>query len=979
MTRTYAIEEIGVSRGPKLGFDHIGRLAVISGANYVVLNDNTWLDISDKDDRNPPLMEVIEDDGENYYFGALASWGKIEFTEQGRIDPLSYRPEQYPRWINTTNFTKIVFTDDYTLFTGQNGLVCLNRQTGEQSFHQMSIATVFTLGQRVFVSSNAFGTIEFDPKSGESTNVAPTVSIHEVAYLDDTTIVGATNDTGLVSFDGEQFSFFDFGFGENSIVRISCLETLPDGGFAVAVDSEGVFVFSADGERKLALTTSDYRRIFAIASREPGILWISRESSVQKLLYNDPVSVVDQRSEVVIGWPQVSQWGDKTVIASNGRLYEMRLAETGWQYTFEEFENVPISGAWAIAGNEKHLLIGNSEGVFRHDGSGFEKIPGIEEANRLVLQEKDICIVIGSREIAALAWDGNRWYECAPKLQGVGFPAIMHSSHDSVWIELGLDFIARVWFENGQLRKRVFQDHPWEEPVWINIGLLKDHVVLSGAHNQRIYRDKETLEVVEPPDIEKTLAEIPYVLLRATEDANGVIWVTHPNGVLTVFPEGDGYRVDTDSLTSIRDQYPVITLIDEKHAWISTESALYHVNQDFESIEGSTQQPFLVSVSDGKTETELISAPPANHSLGRLPYSQNHLVFRYFAGGYMPLQDLVYEFSMRNNSSDWKLRSADSLLTLPSLEEGEYQLTARLLSSNIPVGNPIVTRFTIAPPWYRSAFAYFGYWSSAIFSCLAIAIWAARRAKSKQDYLEKLVRERTEELRATMEKLTEEARNSATLAERNRLAGEIHDSLQQGLSGLALQLDATLKLNHLDPDLESRLSVARRMVSFTRQEVQQAVWDLESPLLQNDDLAEALRSMAELLGTGSMSLEVKTTGKPLEIPSTTKHHLLRIAQEAITNSVRHSGATRIQACLEFQSDKVTLTISDNGNGFDSSEVFSSGIGHFGLRGIRTRASKINGNLTISSVPQKGTSVQLVAPLNQTPQHSSKNGNDPNEN
>ena len=113
--------------------------------------------------------------------------------------------------------------------------------------------------------------------------------------------------------------------------------------------------------------------------------------------------------------------------------------------------------------------------------------------------------------------------------------------------------------------------------------------------------------------------------------------------------------------------------------------------------------------------------------------------------------------------------------------------------------------------------------------------------------LEKFVRERTEELRAAMEQLYELTRNAATVAERDRLAGESHDRLQKGLSGLILQLDATLKLPGLTPDVRSRLHVARNMVSFTRHEVQHAVWDLESPLLDETELGAALKKMATLI------------------------------------------------------------------------------------------------------------------------------------
>jgi signal transduction histidine kinase len=154
------------------------------------------------------------------------------------------------------------------------------------------------------------------------------------------------------------------------------------------------------------------------------------------------------------------------------------------------------------------------------------------------------------------------------------------------------------------------------------------------------------------------------------------------------------------------------------------------------------------------------------------------------------------------------------------------------------------------------------------------------------------------------------------------------------------------------------------MVSFTRHEVQQAVWDLESPLLENTNLADALRKMAAVISSGRPHVEVKATGVTAKLDSGTQHQLLRIAQEAITNAVRHGKARKIFVHLEYSAGSVSLEIFDDGCGFVPKEVFVSGLGHFGLRGLRARAAKINADLQIISAPNRGTTVRIVIPLNQ---------------
>ncbi len=974
ITRNYSIEEIGASRGPSLNFDRLGRLAVISNGSYIVLNDSSWIDLAVHHSSILPILELAVDDEGNAYFGALASWGVAKYTNDGRIHPTSIRPSEYPTWVNSTNFTEIVLTPTGVLFAGTNGVVHLDSTTGKQTFFEIPVATAFILNSEVYLSSGSYGTIKLDLQTGDSESIDSRVAVHKTADLNNGSLVAVTTTNRLVVFDGSKFSEANFGFRDRHAGSISCLESLPDGGFAVAIDAEGLFLIDGNGQCDMALTTSNYRRIFDLAVRDTGILWLSRESSVEKLLYNNPISVIDHRSDVVVGWPQIVQHGSQNLIASNGKLYEMELSADRWNHSFREVETLPPPGAWAIAANADHLLIGNSAGVYAPNGDSFSPILEDFEVNRLYLPEQDICIVVGSNEIAALRWDDSSWAECAPRISGVGFPSIAHQTEEYLWVELGLNRVARIWFEANKLHHQVIDQFPWDEPVWVNIGILDHYIVLSGTNNQRVYLDKATARPTSPPPLEEALAQAPETVLRVSEDENDTIWATHPTGVFTFHPSEDGYRIDSDSLANIRDQYPVITLLNGRNAWISTESALYHVDQNFMPLEVPPRQPFLVSIVDGKTGKELFSAIKQDQQISELPYSQNHLVFQYFSGGYTPLQNPIYEFSMEKGSESWKVHSEAPLLTLPSLVEGNYRLRALLLDQSGPIGKPIVTTFTVAPPWFRSTIAYIIYWSTGLLCSVSLVAAGFRRAKRKHEDLEKLVHQRTEELRDTMQKLTEEARYSATLAERNRLAGEIHDSLQQGLSGLALQLDATLKHDNLEPNLRNRLSVARRMVSFTRQEVQQAVWDLESPLLQDGSLEEALRNIVQLLGASSAKLRVDTYGEQREIFSRTKHHILRIAQEVLTNAIRHSEAQQITVSLTFTDTLVTLEVSDDGQGFDTSEVFTEGLGHFGLRGLRTRADKIDGNLEIDSELGKGTTISIEVPLpKETPNNHKNHG------
>jgi signal transduction histidine kinase len=233
--------------------------------------------------------------------------------------------------------------------------------------------------------------------------------------------------------------------------------------------------------------------------------------------------------------------------------------------------------------------------------------------------------------------------------------------------------------------------------------------------------------------------------------------------------------------------------------------------------------------------------------------------------------------------------------------------------------------------------------------------------------LRKRVEQRTHELRETMGKLQRETQISATLAERDRLAAEIHDSIEQGLSAIMMQMDAATHSVSQPEEVKRYLVMARNMANFSRTEVQHAVWDMQSPLLENADLPTALRRVAGDISAGdSPRVVVEVSGIAQPLTSAEEHHLLRIAQEAMTNAVKHGNPRHIWLTLRYQPDSVALTIRDDGKGFMPQMVSADG-GHFGLHGMQARAQKLRARLTITSQPGAGTTIEVILnPNNRVP-------------
>jgi len=207
------------------------------------------------------------------------------------------------------------------------------------------------------------------------------------------------------------------------------------------------------------------------------------------------------------------------------------------------------------------------------------------------------------------------------------------------------------------------------------------------------------------------------------------------------------------------------------------------------------------------------------------------------------------------------------------------------------------------------------------------------------------------------------AQFSAVLEERSRIARELHDSLDQGFWGILLQLEATSEgLGEGPPSARTHLELARNLVLHCQTEAHRSVWDLRSPVLDRADLPNALAAAARLVAAScAAAVDTKVVGAPRPLPASVENNLLRIGQEAITNAVRHAGARAIMAELRFEPGQVRLAVSDDGRGFDLDSTAHAGNGHFGLIGMRERAKRIGGRLTIESAPGAGSTVTVELP------------------
>lgn len=198
------------------------------------------------------------------------------------------------------------------------------------------------------------------------------------------------------------------------------------------------------------------------------------------------------------------------------------------------------------------------------------------------------------------------------------------------------------------------------------------------------------------------------------------------------------------------------------------------------------------------------------------------------------------------------------------------------------------------------------------------------------------------------------------LEERQRIAREVHDTLEQELVGLALRLDAAASV--ADSRTHSLLDATRRLVTRIQAEVRNLVWNLREATEGPTELGQALAHLArELQQASPARLSVAVSGHPWSLPGPVEHNLLRIAQEALTNALKHAEPNDVEVSVRYESDHLAVRIRDDGRGFDPDDPFEARPGHFGLIGMRERARKIAAELELASAAGRGTTVEVRVP------------------
>lgn len=319
-----------------------------------------------------------------------------------------------------------------------------------------------------------------------------------------------------------------------------------------------------------------------------------------------------------------------------------------------------------------------------------------------------------------------------------------------------------------------------------------------------------------------------------------------------------------------------------------------------------------------------------------LPAGARRYVFDYVALSYTSPQGNRYRSMLEGLDRDWVDAGTARSVSYSSLPPRQYRF--RVQAQN-PDGvwsqQGAEVRFRVLAPFYKR------WWFSTalVLAAAALVLFAFRlRLRSVQ------------------------ARFALISQERNRVAREIHDTLAQDLVSVSLQVEVASQLlkSGQSARAAAQLETTRAVVKEGLESARQSIWNLRTNT--DDSLPARLTTLCNRLAqTESPPARLNIGGTFRRLPTAVEDAVFRIAQECLTNSYRHSGASAIAIQLRYNPDSLSLSVLDDGRGFSEAEAKQLE-GHYGLRGMRERAEALHGTLTIRTGAGEGTETLLSVPL-----------------
>ena len=678
-----------------------------------------------------------------------------------------------------------------------------------------------------------------------------------------------------------------------------------------------------------------------------GNVWAATETGLDR--FRDlPVTMMSKRE----GLPES---GVVSVSASHrggmwiGALGGLDRVEDGRVTAYSKRDGLPRDEIMSIFEQEDGRLWVDSTAGVAYSGQGrfhtLDDYAGRKIHLAAAAEDRDHCVWLSDPDLGLIRMQGTRVAEILPWL---------HFENKQAWtleadpkrggLWLGFSQGGIAWFQPG---------HPilWYTQAG---GLAKGTVMdLHLSHDGTLWIATQSgLSRLRDGHIASitTANGLPCDRIHAmVEDDSGALWLSTPCGLL---------RLAASDLAAWHPNAKLpVTAYDGSDGMRSHPSPIGYFRRAAKSADGRLWFAVFegVAVVDpGHLQPNRLPPPVkiegivADHnafpvsSNVKLPALTRDLRIDYTAFSFVAPEEVRFRYKLDGYDLDWKDAGGRRQALYTNLSPGQYQFHV-VACNNDGVWNSAGASlgFWIQPAFYQTL-----WFRLSCIASIAVMLWMLYRLRVRQ-------------VAARLK-----VRYEAQLGERARISRELHDNLLQNITGFVLQLAALWKTVTAPESAKDRLRDLRKQAEQWMHEAREAVWDLRSvPALEDYDLPDALREAGQQTTKGKeVRFSLTVAGKHRAAPPKVREQLLRIVQEAFRNAVRHGQAKEINAHVAYmEAGRIRVTVSDDGCGFDLEQA-SHKTGHCGLATMRERAQQIGADLKISTVPGKGTEIEIIAPI-----------------
>jgi signal transduction histidine kinase/ligand-binding sensor domain-containing protein len=433
-------------------------------------------------------------------------------------------------------------------------------------------------------------------------------------------------------------------------------------------------------------------------------------------------------------------------------------------------------------------------------------------------------------------------------------------------------------------------------------------------------------------------------LTGIAEDDSGRLWLSSNGGILRVALKQleelsagkagqlsvDSYGVDDGirSLDSDRTSQPNVIRDRNGMLWFAGPRGPSMV--DPRGLSPNTVTPPVV------IESVLADARPVRPGED-LPPGRSDFEFQYTALSFRAPRKVQFKYKLEGLDDDWVEARTRRVAHYTRIPPGRYRFRVKASNdSGLWNEEGASASFSLAPRFYQT-------WT---FSLLAVLVLGSGAVLLLRINVQRGMRQ-------------VEDRFNTILAERTRMAHEFHDTFEQSLIGIKLQLEAASAASQ--ETAARHLSRAYELTLQSVSEAHHSIWALRSGILEHQELDAALSALVQE-ATAETRIRCQVQADSISLPQEMKDQILRIAQEAITNAVRHGRPANLAVHLTHDQESLRLRVRDDGCGFNTEEASRQNGGRFGLLGMRERAERLGGQIIVRSGRGEGTEIEVTVPI-----------------